>query len=116
MPSPRDVVVRRAKRTSRDVLVPASEGGDYTVAVRATTASAGPRVDSYTPVAREVETRVLAWDGSALGGDARFRRFWWDAGRTARQRGKDVDVDAWVGKMMTYGEAAAVGEHGAPSR
>ena len=109
------VVVTRAKRTPRDILVSASEGGDYTVAFRATTAFAGPRIDSYTPVAQELETRVSAWDRSVLGGDACFRRLCGDAGRTARQGGKDVDADARKGKRMAYWEFA-VGGCDAPSR
>ena len=62
-------------------------------------------------VAREAETRALAYD-------ARFRRLCWDAGRTAGrgERGKNADVDVWEGKRMTYGESAAAGGNGAPSR
>ena len=90
----RHVVVRRAKRTSRDVLVSASEGGDYTVTVCAAQASAGPGIDSYTPVVREVETRVSARDRSAFGGDARLRRLGGDVGGTATQGGRNADTDA----------------------
>ena len=103
-------------RTSRDVRGPASEGGDHTVAVCSTKASAGPKIDSYTLVAREVETRVSARDRSAFGGDARLRRLGGDAGRTATQGGKNVDAGAWKGMRMADGEPTAVGERGVPFR